>query len=165
MEVEEHVETHEARFKSVMGRFPTGVTVVAARDRDGEPCGLTVSSFASVSLVPPLVLVCIDRAATSHDRIVEAGGFGISILASTQTAVAERFAVEPAEGRFDDVAWNPSETGHPIIEGAAAWIDCEIHEVVPGGDHSILIGRAVAEGVGGANSMVYHRGAFGSAGP
>lgn len=152
-------------FRRVMRRFPTGVTVVAVADEGGDPWGLTVSSFTSVSLDPPLILVCIDRDSDTHDRIVEAGGFGVSVLSVGQAGVASRFATDPAEGRFDEVGWHLGPTGYPVLRGSAAWLECDLHEVLVGGDHSIILGEVRATGVTDEPSMVYHEGAFGSVAP
>jgi flavin reductase (DIM6/NTAB) family NADH-FMN oxidoreductase RutF len=145
-----------------MACFPTGVTIVAARDAAGDPVGLTVNSFASVSLDPPLVLVCIGHGSNSHDPIVGARGFTVSVLAANQGEVALRFAARPSEGRFEDVAWRTAPSGHPVIEGAAAWLDCVIDEVIKAGDHSILLGRTIACGAGSEPALVFHRGTMGS---
>lgn len=147
-------------FRQVMRCFPTGVTVVAVTDSEGEPWGLTVSSFTSVSLDPPLILVCIDRDSDTHDRIVEAPGFGVSVLAKGQAAVASRFAVDPAEGRFDHISWHLGATGYPVIDGSAAWLQCDLYEVLPGGDHSIILGEVRATGVTREAPMVFHEGTF-----
>lgn len=152
-------------FRQVMRRFPTGVTVVAVTDPAGDPWGLTVSSFTSVSLDPPLVLVCIDRSSDTHDRLLEAEGFGVSVLAVDQTSVATRFAVDPSAGRFDAVPWHRGPEGYPVLEGSAAWLECAVHDILPGGDHSIILGEVRASGVSGERSMVYHEGAFGSVAP
>lgn len=151
-------------FRTVMRRFPTGVTVVAVADAAGTPWGLTVSSFTSVSLDPPLILVCIDRNSETHDRLLAADGFTVNVLSAGQTGAALRFASDPAEGRFDDVAWTRGSGGHPILTDASAWLQCDVHEVLSGGDHSIIVGRVHGTGVGEGPSMVYHDGAFGSAG-
>jgi len=158
------VPTVQDGLRRVMRRFPTGVTVVATRDPGGEPCGLTVSSFTSVSLDPPLVLVCLDRASDTHDRLLAGRGFGVSVLSAGQERVARRFAAEPAEGRFAEVEWDTGRHGQPLIRGAAAWLECSVHEVLPGGDHSIIVGRVEDSEVGDGRSMVYHGGAFGSVG-
>lgn len=152
-------------FRRVMRRFPTGVTVVAVADPSGDPWGLTVSSFTSVSLDPPLVLVCIDRSSDTHDRILEAPGFGVSVLAVGQAGVASRFAVDPSDGRFDEVGWHLGPAGYPLLQGAAAWLECDLHEILSGGDHSIVLGRVRGTGVSDEPSMVYHEGAFGSVAP
>jgi flavin reductase (DIM6/NTAB) family NADH-FMN oxidoreductase RutF len=147
-----------------MGAYPTGVTIVAAREEGGEPFGLTVNSFTSVSLEPPLVLVCIGRTSTAHDRLVSAEHFAVSLLAGDQDAVAWRFAQEPSEGRFDDARWTPAPSGAPILDGALAWLDCETHEVLEGGDHSIIVGRVAEAEVTDRPALLFHRGRLTSTG-
>lgn len=151
-------------FRQVMGAYPTGVTVVTALDRAGAPVGLTVNSFTSVSLDPPLVLVCIDRGAASHDVLLAAGGFSVNVLAAEQEALAVRFASDPSEGRFDAVAWKAGGTGAPVLEGTVAGLDCTVESVHPGGDHSIVVGRVHALRGGDGPALVFHRGAFGASG-
>jgi 3-hydroxy-9,10-secoandrosta-1,3,5(10)-triene-9,17-dione monooxygenase reductase component len=147
-------------FRRVMGHFPTGVTVVAARDVDGEPYGLTVNSFTSVSLDPPLVLVCIDRQANSHDRLVETRTFAVSVLAANQAHIAARFASAPSWGRFEDLAWGVSPAGDPIVEKAAAWVACSLMESHEAGDHTILVGRVESVGERDADALIFHRGRY-----
>ena len=160
------MEGHSAGygFRNVMSLFPTGVTIVAARDATGNPIGLTVNSFASVSLDPPLVLVCIGHTSSSHDALLAANGFTVSILSSDQSEVALRFAREPSEGRFEEVEWHPAVSDNPLVSGATAWLDCTLVEVLPGGDHSILIGRVDSFDVGENSPLVFANGAFGSLG-
>lgn len=150
--------------REVMGAYPTGVTVVTGSDEAGLPFGLTVNSFTSVSLEPPLVLVCIGHSSTSHDRLVEAPTFGINVLAADQAGTAERFAREPSEGRFDDFAWAQGTRGSPLLEGAVAWLECTRHQVVPAGDHSILVGRVERSAVGDGPALLFHRGRLGQSG-
>lgn len=148
----------QSALRAVMACFPTGVTVVATRDADGGPIGLTVNSFTSVSLDPPLVLVCIDRASQSHDRLLEAGAFAVSILAAGQADVARRFASRPSAGRFHGVSWFAAPSGSPVLAGSAAWIDCDVHEVITAGDHTIVLGLARAGGASDAPVLLFHRG-------
>ena len=150
--------TDDVSLRRVMASYPTGVTVVAARDDMGEPFGLTVNSFTSVSLDPPLILVCIGDSSTSHDRFVASRHFSVNLLSGAQGAVAGRFAVEPSVGRFDDFAWKVSDSGSPILEGVVGWLDCEVHEILRGGDHSIVIGRVMAADANERPALVYHRG-------
>ena len=152
----------ELSFRQVMGVFPTGVTVVAALGVDGNPCGLTVNSFTSVSLDPPLVLVCIDRSSSTHDRLVGAPAFTVSILGSHQREMASRFAFDPSEDRFRDGEWRSEPGGALVPEGAAAWVVCDLEAVHEGGDHSILVGRVRSMGAGGAEALVYYRGRYGT---
>lgn len=151
-------------FRQVLGAYPTGVTVVATRDGAGEPCGLTVNSFSSVSLDPPLVLVCIDKGASSHDRLLASGTFAVSVLAVGQGGVASRFASDPSELRFAEVDWYEGPTGDPIMGGAAAWLACDLDVVHEAGDHSILVGRVVDLGLGEEEALVFYRGAYGRVG-
>lgn len=147
-------------FRRVMGTFPTGVTVVTARTGEGDPVGLTVNAFTSVSLAPPLVLVCVDRASGSHGRIVSAGAFAVNILSSAQGALARRFASEPASERFEGVAWRSGPGGAPILDGGVAWLACALDAAHPAGDHTILVGRVEEAGLGEGEALAFYRGAF-----
>jgi flavin reductase (DIM6/NTAB) family NADH-FMN oxidoreductase RutF len=131
----------EEKFRGVMGHFTTGITVVASRGENGEPVGLTVNAFSSVSLDPPLVLVCIHKGAEAHDALLARGHLGVSILAEDQGDVAMVFAQDDPESRFDHVQFWNGPLGSPILTGALAWLDCEIVDSFPGGDHSIILGR------------------------
>jgi len=157
-------ESVELSLRTVMSCFPTGVTVVATRDVDGQPLGLTVNSFTSVSLDPPLVLICINRRANSHDPLLAAGGFAVSILSATQGEVAARFATRPSDGRFEGIQWTPAPSGSPVLVGSAAWLDCSIHEVVTAGDHTIVLGKVVAGSWSDEPALLFHRGLMGPAG-
>ena len=150
----------ELDFRDVMGHFATGVTVVAARRPDGEPCGLTVNSVASVSLRPLLVLVCLDRLTASHDWIAYGGAFAVSVLASGEEAVARRFSGGEREERFLDLAHRVEITGSPVLERALAWLDCEIRDVHPAGDHSIVVGEVVACGADRGDPLIFYRGEY-----
>lgn len=154
----------EVGFRNVMGRFPTGVTIVATNDPAGVPVGLTVNAFSSVSLDPPLVLVCVGHTSSSHDTLIEGEGFSVNILSVGQADVALRFASEPSAGRFDEIDWSPGQLGNPLVSGAAAWMECALEGVLPGGDHSILLGRAKRFGVGEDPPLVFFEGAFRSVG-
>lgn len=153
-----------AEFRQVMRTFPTGVTVVAARDGEGLPVGLTVNAFTSVSLDPPMVLICIDRRSSSHDVLVERGTFTVNVLASGQEALAERFAADPADGRFAGVAWREGPNGAPVLDGTAAWLACALEAVHAGGDHSILVARVEDAWAAVTPSLVFFRGAYGEVG-
>ncbi|MGE0158435.1 MAG: flavin reductase family protein [Gemmatimonadales bacterium] len=144
--------------RAVMSCVPTGVTVVGVLDRDGKALGLTVSSFTSVALDPPLVLVCIGHSSSSHDRLIDAGAFAISVLSATQEDVARRFSRPPSEGRFDEFAWRPAPSGNPVLEGSTAWVDCAIAETMQAGDHTIIVARALACGASDVPALVHHRG-------
>ena len=133
---------------------------MSARADGSAVWGVTVSSFTSVSLEPPLILVCIDGGAASHDRLIAAETFAVSILAEHQADVAKRFAAEPAETRFDDVAWGRASDGSPVLHEVAAWLECVTSEVMPGGDHSIVLGRVMASGASDRGPLLFFRGDY-----
>lgn len=147
-------------FRQVMRTFPTGVTVVTTLGDGGRPVGLTVNSFTSVSLDPPLVLVCLDRDSASHDKVIAAGAFVVNILASDQGALAARFANDPSPGRFDAVEWRPGPGGTPVLAGVAAWLSCTLQDVHAGGDHSILVARVADGAVGEGEALAFYEGSY-----
>jgi flavin reductase (DIM6/NTAB) family NADH-FMN oxidoreductase RutF len=129
-----------AKFRQVLGHFPTGVTVVTAM-HDGGPVGLAVGSFASLSLDPPLVLFCPGSQSSSWPKIREAGVFCVNILGADQEHVCRVFATKEPD-KFTTVGWSPTvATGSPRIHDVLAWIDCEVEQIIPGGDHDIVVGR------------------------
>jgi flavin reductase (DIM6/NTAB) family NADH-FMN oxidoreductase RutF len=144
-----------------MGRFATGVTVLTVNGPDGRPLGMTASSLASVSLVPPLVSVCVSHEAELHDAIVAADTFVVNVLESGQEALSRRFA-EPYEDRFEGVGYHRSPDGLVLLDGALAHIECSRHATYPGGDHSIVIGRVIGGGTGNGRPLLYYRGGYGS---
>lgn len=127
-------------FRRVCGRFATGITVVTTLDHDRNPHGLTVNSFTSVSLNPPLVLVCIDYRAKILETFRRAEQFGINVLSEGQRDVSQAFA-RRGENRFQGVEWNAGESGVPLLPGALAWLECSLVNAVDAGDHAILIAR------------------------
>lgn len=152
-------------FRRVMSHFPTGVTVVAARDGDGEPYGLTVNSFTSVSLDPPLILVCIDHDSSSHDRLLEARTFTVSVLAADQAHIAARFSSTPSAERFRDLVWKGGPTGDPVVEGAAACLACSLRETHTAGDHTIVVGHVEAMDARDVDALVFYRRRYGVVAP
>ena len=154
--------TKSTSLREVMGTYPTGVTIVASCDADGEPYGLTVNSFTSVSLDPPLVLVCLGQASASHARLSAGSSFSINILSTDQSDLASRFAREPSKGRFDSVPWPPGSLGDPVIAECVASLDCTLQEVMAGGDHSIILARVEAIAMSDRPALVFYRGRLGS---
>ena len=129
-------------FRKALSCFLTGVTVVTTIDDDGQARGFTANSFTSVSLDPPLVLVCIADSAQSYDVFATAAHFGINILADDHREISNIFASKRPD-KFADVAWTPGHQGAPVFDEAVAWLDCATHDRVDAGDHMILIGRVV----------------------
>jgi flavin reductase len=150
--------------RSVLGRFATGVTVVAAGRE--MPCGMTANAFTSVSLDPPLVLVCVDRSAAIYKTVLAAGSFTISMLSVSQEHVARHFANHSrprGAEEFGAFGWDPGpRTGAPILHGAVAWLECELTTSHEGGDHEIFIGSVLASGSGPSedDALVFYGGNF-----
>ena len=145
----------EARFRQALGYFASGVTVVTTT-HEGRNYGLTVSSFSSLSLRPPLVVVCIDQGVSSYSALTQASGFTINILEKGQEHVSRKFGA-PEEEKFSGVAWHPGSLGHPLIEGALASIECRQHALLPGGDHTIFVGEVVEATLGDGSPLLYFR--------
>jgi flavin reductase (DIM6/NTAB) family NADH-FMN oxidoreductase RutF len=149
-----------AEFRRVLGHFATGVTVVTSRGSDGADRGLTASSVASVSLRPPLILVCVDHEADTHDAIVESQTFAVSVLPDEAETLSRRFADHPAETKFDGVAYHREATGAPVLDTALAWADCRLRHSYEGGDHTIFVGEVVAGDAGAGAPLLYFRGGY-----
>jgi len=127
-----------AAFRMACGKFATGITIVTVIGPDGLPHGMTVNSFTSVSLDPPLVLVCIDREAAIRPKLEASNVIGINILGENQRHLSVQFSRHGTD-RFETTPWFAGELGVPLIEGTLAHYECEIERVVDGGDHLIFI--------------------------
>jgi flavin reductase (DIM6/NTAB) family NADH-FMN oxidoreductase RutF len=136
-------------FRQVMGRFATGVTVVTTKSQ-GTLAGLTVNAFCSVSLNPPLVLICVDLVSATLPVIRESGIFAVNILTDKQEYLSRCFATSSAERyeRFCSASYHVAATGAPIIDDTLAFIDARVVAEYPGGDHVIFLGQVEAMGVG-----------------
>jgi flavin reductase (DIM6/NTAB) family NADH-FMN oxidoreductase RutF len=150
--------------RAVLGRFATGITVLTSADGDLVH-GMTANAFSSVSLDPPLVLVCVQRGAVMLDTIAQNKAFAVSILGAEQEHLARYFAssARPAGiAQFDAVDWAPGPyTGAPLLGGAAAWLECELSSVYEGGDHTIFVGRVLSLGNGsGRSALLFFGGAY-----
>ena len=132
-------------FRLALRRFPTGVTIVTTMLEE-RPKGFTANAFASVSLEPPMVLICVNRQARSHPIISQAGRFCVNILALEQAALAKRFATRGTPDPFGDTAYHLASTGSPVIEGSLAYLDCLLAEEHSAGTHTVFIGEVVACG-------------------
>jgi flavin reductase (DIM6/NTAB) family NADH-FMN oxidoreductase RutF len=151
-----------SEFRRVMGHFPTGVAVVTARRHDGSPCGLTVNAFCSVSLTPPLVLVCVEHGADSHSCIVDSGAFAVNVLEETHgETISRRFSTWDVEDKFAGIAFRSEKTNSPVLDAALAWIDCRVTETVRAGDHTIFLGEVLAAETLEGRPLVYYRGGYG----
>ena len=147
------------QLRDAFGRFATGVTVITTRQADGTPRGFTANSFTSVSLDPPLLLVCIAKAAQSCDAFVEADHFTINILTDDQRDISGLFASQSPE-KFDIAGWHPDAQTMPLINGALASFSCARHRLVDAGDHLILIGRVLDVMTREGQPLGYYQGAY-----
>ncbi len=149
-----------ATFRHALGRFPSGVTIVTVRGQDGRDYGMTVSAFASLSLAPPLVLVCIGDDATIAGAVAAAGHFAVNVLSEDQEALARRFADSDAD-RFDGTAVSRGTTGLALLDGAAAQLECAIVARHSGGDHTIVVGEVLAAAaLEDGRPLIYQRGDY-----
>lgn len=150
----------DAQFKLAMSHFASGVTVVTT-EHEGTLYGMTVASFASLSLDPPLVLICIEKNVKSHDAIASSGRFGVNILSALQAEVSGRFASKKIEDRFAGVPHRPGpELGMPLLDGAICALECRVSDQLPGGDHSIFVGEVTSVQTGAGEPLVYFRSGY-----
>ncbi len=149
-------------FRAALGRFVTGVTVVTALDRAGGPAGLTVNSFNSVSLDPPLILWSIDRRGSFFDCFARCDRFAVNVLSVGQKELAARFAGAPAS-RFEGVAAAPGIGGIPLLKDCIAWFECSTRQRFDGGDHLILIGLVERFAQAPGQELLYFGGDYGAA--
>ncbi|NWG45244.1 MAG: flavin reductase family protein [Alphaproteobacteria bacterium] len=147
------------QFRDCLGLFTTGVAVAACAGAGGRRIGITVNSFSSVSLDPPLILWCLDRASSTLSDFVGAETFSVSVLSESQRALAERFA-DPARHGADIDAFEPGSAGPPVLRDAMARFQCRQHAVHEGGDHLILVGRVLALEMADARPLLYFRGGY-----
>lgn len=148
-----------AVWRSAMGAFASGVTIVTTLDGD-RPVGTTASAFTSVSLFPPLLLVCLDQKSRTLAAVRRSGHFCINVLAHHQGDLAKLFAGAGATDRFKDVEIGEGRLGAPVIGGALATIDCRLHAAHAAGDHDILIGRGLGVETRGGHPLIYSQGRF-----
>ena len=142
-------------FRRACGRFATGITIASVLDASGAPHGLTVNSFSSVSLDPPLVLICLGHAVTCIDAFRNSRHFGINVLADSQRELSDRFARKGFD-RFDGIEWYRGETGVPLLPGVLAAIECRVHHRFTSGDHDILIGEMVKADTTDGEPLIYY---------
>lgn len=148
-------------FRSVLGRFASGVTILTTRDASGADHGMTVSAFCSLSLEPPLVLFCVDHAASMHPLLVAdpAPACGVSILSSNQEAYSRRFADE-TEQRFDGIAYSRGEHGVVLLDDALAHLECRIARHIAAGDHTVFVAHLDRAEPRQGRPLLYYRGGY-----
>lgn len=148
------------RFRSALGRFASGVTVLTMRDADGKDHGMTATAFSSLSLDPPLVLVCVDRGASMAGPLGQATHFAVNLLARGQEELSRRFAEKDVD-RFSGVATVRGREDVPLLDGAIAHLECRIDARHPGGDHVIVVGEVLDARAHEGEPLVYHLGRYG----
>jgi flavin reductase (DIM6/NTAB) family NADH-FMN oxidoreductase RutF len=159
-EDDETMEVSQADFRKVLGRFATGVTVVTTCDGEHR-LGITVNAFTSVSLDPPLILVCIEKTSYLHQVMLRNGYFAVNVLGEDQLDLCKCFAGHSTARRnFCDTTSHTAVTGAPVLDHSLGWIDCRIVNVYPGGDHSIVVGHVEALSGGEGRPLLYHRGKY-----
>jgi len=146
-------------FRRTLGQFASGVTVVTTRDASGRPLGLTVSSFCSVSLHPPLVLVCLDRRSDANAGIEESRLFAVSVLSEDQEEVSRRFAA-PGHDKFAGFAFLEGRQGLPLVPAALAHVQCKVRSRHDEGDHLVWVGEVLALAVAPGRPLLYQAGAY-----
>lgn len=147
-------------FRSVLGRFASGITVVTTRDAEGRDVGMTVSAFCSVSLDPPLVQVCVDHAASLYAALSVSKGYGVNILAAEQEALSRRFATAESTRRFDGIGYRRGESGVLLLDDALAHLECRIVASHPTGDHTMFVGEVESATARSARPLLYYRGGY-----
>ncbi len=149
---------HE-RFRSTSGSYLSGVTVVTARIKRGEPVGFIANSFTCVSLDPALLLICVGKGLSSYQIFSATKHFAVNILGSEQKLLADRFARFQGN-RFEGIRWQDSELGSPLLAGSCAWFDCNAFNRINAGDHDVLIGKIHSFSDDGENGLGYFRHQF-----
>lgn len=152
----------QSRFRRVLGHLAGGVALVTSIDRGGSPSGLTATAVCSVSLDPPLLLVCIDRGSNTHAAIEASGAYAVNLLAADQEGLAVRFAGDRPD-KFRGLTLEEAATGSPVVREAPGFLDCTVVRDVPAGDHTVFVGRveqARMRDDAAADPLVYHLGRY-----
>ena len=163
---ESAVEVTAAEFRHAIGHFATGVSVVTSVSAGGEPVGTTANAVTSLSLDPPLVLVCFDRASLTLQAVLSHGAFVVNVLAARQQHLSANFARRGLAAAWDGVRHRPGLTGSPRLDGALAALECTVEHRLPGGDHEIVVGRVhdVQTNSTDAAPLLFWRGSYASLG-
>lgn len=146
-------------FRAVLGRFASGITVITTTDANGTPHGMTVSAFSSLSLDPPLILVCVGNDATMAPVLAAKDSFVVNVLSATQEAVSRRFAGK-VDDRFAGVGYHDGKLGDPVLEDVLAYMQCRIVARHPAGDHVIVVGEVLDAAAFEGKPLLYYRGGY-----
>jgi len=151
------IDSQQLRY--VLGHFATGVTVITTKDGSGKPFGLTANAFTSLSLNPPLVLVCVDKTVQCYACFEESKLFAVNLLAENQEEISRRFATKGVE-KFAGIQWRTSEHGLALLEGAIGYIECKVAQSYNGGDHTIYVGEILAATASGDRPLLFFKGRY-----
>jgi flavin reductase (DIM6/NTAB) family NADH-FMN oxidoreductase RutF len=151
------IDSQELR--RILGHFPTGVTVITTKDLAGAPFGLTANAFTSLSLNPPLILVCVDKAAQCYSCFADSNVFTVNFLREDQEEISRRFATKGAD-KFAGLNWHEGENGAAVLDGAIGYLECKIVESYEGGDHTIIVGAVLNGVAGGDRPLLFFRGKY-----
>src|SRR5258708_996583 len=158
---DDHPPIDPLALRGAFGTFLTGVTVITTRDADGVPRGMTANSFTSVSLDPPLLLICVGKSATSFPAFAACPSFAVNVLHARQVALSAAFASKAKnKDKFENVAHDTVHTGAPILRDCLTWFDCSVHQRLEAGDHVVLIGRIEAFGTSPSAPLGFCRGRY-----
>ena len=146
-------------FRHALGRFASGVTVITTKDNSGRLHGITVSAFSSVSLNPPLILVCIEKKAGSHQAFEESDFFNVNILEESQQHFSDHFASHLPD-KFSGVEYFETEKGLPFLKDALVHLECKLIYAHAGGDHTIFVGEIEKSAVSDGNPLIYFHGNY-----
>jgi len=149
----------QSAFRAVLGRFATGVTVVTALDKRGRDAGMTVSALASVSLDPPLVLICVDHSASIYNTLSKATHFIVNILSEGQEALARRFA-ERGANRFAGIGYEKGQNGAAVLLETLGYLECEVVALHESGDHDVIVGEVEVAVSNEGKPLLYYRGGY-----
>lgn len=149
----------KSEFRRVMGHFATGVTVITTCDEEGTPYGLTANAVTSVSLVPPLILICVDKSADTYPYFDRSKVFAVNILSDTQEALSRRFATSGIE-KFEGIGFHRNAMGCAILDDAAGHLDCRIVQSFDAGDHTIYMGEVDTADANDVPPLLFFRGGY-----
>lgn len=147
------------QFRHALGHLAGAVSVVTAKGADGKLYGITVTAFSSLSLEPPLVLICIDQRASLHQHLRLGGHFAVNMLGEHQESVSRLFAARDAD-RFNEIGFTEGITGSPLLSGSLAFVECSIVNAYAGGDHTIFVGEVTAANAIEGKPLLYYRGKY-----
>lgn len=153
-----------SEFRATLGRFATGVTIVTMRDEHGTPHGMTATSFASVSLDPPLILVCVGHESSIAAPLDRTQHFAVNVLSAAQESASHAFAASDTD-RFDGFTFERGVVDVPILAGSHAHVECRVHARYPAGDHTIVVGEVLHGATAEGEPLLYYRGKYGRFAP